>query len=361
MQAKAVEKGKVFSYVSIEGNEKVERNIFAVSLGKTPYFYCSSGTNSASKGTWFPCYGIHEGWIIKPAHASFPDNFSAFIRNMFLCKQISFPIVERNQIECTNEALMIEKKLKAFALRFGNMESLLFSYAIGGGYWDTKESLVLRNYLDAVYAKELQAIKNNCPEVSILQNPPAAAKDREFFADFDNNPIVALSAAKRLHTTLEEQRSHIENAFALKIKRNDINTKPPLLPKTTKSPLLSQTMFCRQENKAVENHAHQNREVANKDLTPRSHKDLTYALDDYLAFEWEADKNCVATLSIRKETASCLLKWLKGGEIMLTQDQINALDEKSVLGKIFKDIKRSDFYKNNSEKLQIESTSLSLR
>lgn len=109
MQAKAVEKGKVFSYVSIEGNEKVERNIFAVSLEKTPYFYCSSGTNSASQGTWFPCYGIHEGWIIKPAHASFPDNFSAFIRNMFLRKQISFPIVERNQIECTNEALMIEK------------------------------------------------------------------------------------------------------------------------------------------------------------------------------------------------------------------------------------------------------------
>lgn len=195
----------------------------------------------------------------------------------------------------------------------------------------------------------------------MLRNPPAAIKDREFFADFDNNPIVALSTSMQLHTTLKEQRNHIENPFALKIKRNDINTKPPLLPKTAKSSLLSHSMFCRPENKVVENHAPQNREVVSKNSTPRSQKDLTYALDDYLAFEWAADKNCVATLSMRKEAASCLLKWLKGGEIMLTHDQINALDEKSVLGDIFEDIKRSDFYKNNSEKLHMESTSCSLR
>ncbi|AWN73483.1 hypothetical protein LEAN103870_19550 [Legionella anisa] len=361
MQSKAREKGNFFSYVTIEGNEKVKRNISVVSLEKAPYFYCSSGTNSASKGTWFPCYGINEGWIIKPPQVSYPDNFSVFIRNMFLSKQVSFPIVERDQKECTNEAQVIEKKLQAFALRFGNIESLLFSYAVGGGYWDTKDSLVLRNYLDAVYAKELQAIKNNCPEISMLRNPPAAIKDREFFADFDNNPIVALSTSMQLHTTLKEQRNHIENPFALKIKRNDINTKPPLLPKTAKSSLLSHSMFCRPENKVVENHAPQNREVVSKNSTPRSQKDLTYALDDYLAFEWAADKNCVATLSMRKEAASCLLKWLKGGEIMLTHDQINALDEKSVLGDIFEDIKRSDFYKNNSEKLHMESTSCSLR
>ncbi|MBN9226623.1 MULTISPECIES: hypothetical protein [Legionella] len=360
MQAKAVEKGNVFSYVSIEGNEKVERNLSAVSLEKAPYFYCSSGTNSASKGTWFPCYGIQEGWIIKPAHTSFPENFSVFIRNMFLSKQVSFPLVERNQIECTNEVHMIEKKLQAFARRFGNIESLLFSYAVGGGYWNTKDSFVLRNYLDAVYAKELHAIKSNCPEISILRNPPAATKDREFFADFDNNPIGALSAAKRLHSALEEQRSHIE-PFALKIKRKDITTQPPLLPKTAKSPLLSQTLFCRPENRVVQNHAPQNWEVLSKNLTPKSHKDLTYALDDYLAFEWEADKSCVATNSTRKEAANSLLKWIKGGEIMLTHNQINALEEKSVLRNIFEDIKRSDFYTHNSHKLHMESTSFSLR
>ncbi|WP_237759382.1 hypothetical protein, partial [Legionella parisiensis] len=138
-------------------------------------------------------------------------------------------------------------------------------------------------------------------------------------------------------------------------------TPPPLLPKTAKSPLLSQTMFCKQEDRVVDKHAHQNPKVVNKDLTPRSQKDLTYALDDYLAFEWEADKNCAATHKTRKEAASCLLKWLKGSEIMLTYDQMNALDEKSVLGAIFEDIKRSDFYKNNSDKLHMESTCFSLR
>jgi hypothetical protein len=186
---------KIFEYFYSKHNER--RLITSVSLEDTHNmsslggsevklsFYRSSGTYTNNAGTWFPCYGIHEVKTRYERHESFPnERYGSLIKpNLYFSER--YPVEFLNFIRksfnygtlkfTTNDGI---NPYDDFLGRFGSIECLLYSYAVGGGFWNSggfldfsgNDSRTLRDYLDKKYKSEIQKIKGNCPEIFALQN-----------------------------------------------------------------------------------------------------------------------------------------------------------------------------------------------
>jgi hypothetical protein len=89
-------------------------------------FYRSTGRNSLLKDTWFPCTGIQKhrykskkgihqkGWIKKPNGYEVLKYFREYK-------------IEYDELD-----------------RFGTIKNMFISYTIGGGFWNTKESNIIK-------------------------------------------------------------------------------------------------------------------------------------------------------------------------------------------------------------------------
>jgi hypothetical protein len=101
-----------------------------VSNGK--YFYKSTGFCSKNPGTWFPCTGIS-----KQFPANFPGNVNGWIMKPVCKVKIPWHL----KVICIGSNI-IE--------RFDNLESMVISYKIGGGFWDSigQDAIALKNFLE---------------------------------------------------------------------------------------------------------------------------------------------------------------------------------------------------------------------
>ncbi len=153
---------------------------------KTYPFYQSTGVNSQYRGTWFPFKGIeNNGFFLKPhstknqrLHLSYDSTFVDFLEE-------HRHHVFQNGIEC----LMI---------RFGNTECMLVSYLIGGGYWDTEDSFLIKQFIKKNYPHILEKLKESCPDMIEIQNPirieklELGVKNQKKINDFLRNTTKAV-------------------------------------------------------------------------------------------------------------------------------------------------------------------------
>lgn len=185
------------------------------------FFYRSSGESSTHANTWFPCRGVsiaphYYGWLIKPqgfsesfdVDSAYPKAFLDFVETSFDNQILKFSISDREKQRGENPST-------AFLARFGNIDCLLYSYVIGGGFWESgglldssdNDSRALRNYLEKNYPNEIKQIRNNCPEVAKLQNPTNTVKPEcDYFNPNESHPTD-------LHNLLEAQAKIIQSTM----------------------------------------------------------------------------------------------------------------------------------------------------
>lgn len=129
-------------------------------------FYQSSGSNSGSTNTWFPCCGLaNTGLILKPMYPAIAPDIRVEVKRLHL--QFQQTITEQEYSLLNNE----------FA-RFGNTESILISSVLGGGIWKRPIGKELKKYLQKMYP----LFYSYCPDYeiqisSIELNIPAQVTD----------------------------------------------------------------------------------------------------------------------------------------------------------------------------------------
>lgn len=189
------------------------------------FFYRSSGESSTHANTWFPCRGISigrlHGWLIKPqgfsesfdVDSAYPKAFLDFVETSFDNQTLKFSISDREKQRGENPSA-------AFLARFGNIDCLLYSYVIGGGFWESgglfdssdNDSRALRDYLEKNYSNEINQIRNNCPEVAKLQNPANTVKPEcDYFNPNESDPTD-------LQNSLEAQAKIIQRTMTNRLR-----------------------------------------------------------------------------------------------------------------------------------------------
>ncbi len=113
--------------------------------------------------------------------------------------------------------------------RFGNIECMCISYMIGGGFWRTKESELVKEYITQVYSAQLRQLSDllseqiyafKHPKVSYLFEYFQGKLDREQEEAFEHSINQFLNASKQYQEVgffYDFNRSpihHIENAIA---------------------------------------------------------------------------------------------------------------------------------------------------
>ncbi len=140
---------RIFAKIIIEGD-----------LSKTYGFYRSSGRHSAYSKTWFPCRGMDGSpWIIKPNTVREDQQIERYGNEFvsFLKKQSTIK---------TNK-----KSLQSLLGRFGNIECMLISYAIGGGFWEDPDSFYFKLAIKRCYLPQLLILKNTLSDLDEFRDP----------------------------------------------------------------------------------------------------------------------------------------------------------------------------------------------
>lgn len=135
--SKSPEKFLFVNHISSRGNKRL-----VTVVGGYP-FYQSTGKNSSEENTFFPfggisLYNFSSGWFLKPtcsiSQPYFPQKLAKFITDNFPGKG-------------------------EFFVRFGNLETILLSMLMGGGYWDGIEGTKLKIYLLGEFAAEIHSLQ----------------------------------------------------------------------------------------------------------------------------------------------------------------------------------------------------------
>lgn len=113
-----------------------------VVINDLPY-YQSTGKNSCSAGTWFPCYGVGgvENAILKPETKARSPNIDVAMKKL------------QTQFDDTNFHQQRNLYVGYEFGRFGNTETLLVSSLLGGNFWESPVGKELIKYLKCEYPK----------------------------------------------------------------------------------------------------------------------------------------------------------------------------------------------------------------
>lgn len=113
-----------------------------VVINNLPY-YQSTGKNSCSASTWFPCYGVDRigATILKPETKARSPNIDVAMKTL----QIQFDDPHHYQ----QRNLYVGNEFG----RFGNTETLLVSSILGGDFWESPVGKELIKYLKYAYPK----------------------------------------------------------------------------------------------------------------------------------------------------------------------------------------------------------------
>lgn len=123
---------------------------------KNYIFYRSTGRNSYYPDTWFPCNGIEVDWIIKPGTLTYEQRVACYSRAMV------------HYLE--DEAPLDQELLHSILSRFGNIECMLISYAIGGGFWNTSDAFYFKFAIKKYFLSQFLCLKNNLNELDAFRN-----------------------------------------------------------------------------------------------------------------------------------------------------------------------------------------------
>lgn len=126
------------------------RKITVIKTGEktSQSFYQSSGTSSGFEGTYFPFEGMTDknakGFYkiatgYQGGHAKYIKPSAPTLEELGTIYQ---PLIKTTGIAAKNEIWQ----------RFKNIECMVISSVIGGGFWDTKQGFDLKNTLDKQYA-----------------------------------------------------------------------------------------------------------------------------------------------------------------------------------------------------------------
>lgn len=142
-----------FGVTQKKWNDSLERNIYfdfnyLITVVNDQPFYLSSGLNSNFKNTWFPFFGMLEqstqdndkGWIIKASTHSLPSRVVEKIND--ICKEIE------------EYGLDIAYKYHGLLIRFADVDSMIISSILGGGFWLFDSGKQLRSLLEGLYPQK---------------------------------------------------------------------------------------------------------------------------------------------------------------------------------------------------------------
>lgn len=149
-------------------------------------FYCSSGINSNSKGTWFPFLGLsvtseESAWFRKPG---FMAELSPHLNCLSSKYRSILALGDKPKGDDTNDGM---------EARFATLKCLVISSALGGGFWDTEAGTSLRIIL-----------QHDFP--AFYTNNPYQLTDSKICIDMENRPVLSVESRKlhrRVNTLLE--------------------------------------------------------------------------------------------------------------------------------------------------------------
>ena len=154
------------------------RQFFIINLDKTApktanktlLFYKSSGANSGHPGTVFPTGGVSQVKIEKPEIAD-------FIYDKKYKKSMFKNLVDPTKLDLLNMKEILDKEFTPAVFqkfmesdidnletlgRFGDLQSMKISCAIGGGIWEDTDNVIMEftSWFKAEYKKDILAYRN---------------------------------------------------------------------------------------------------------------------------------------------------------------------------------------------------------
>ncbi len=136
-------------------------------------FYKSSGANSLYEGTWFPFKGINDFGFCKPHNGTSYHMLTACYDDIFIqfLQSKKKTLFKAQQLPQRDGWVFVTDPAEMFITRFGNTECMLLSYLIGGGYWDSPDSLLVKLFIDKHYSYELKQLIDHTDRLIKFKNP----------------------------------------------------------------------------------------------------------------------------------------------------------------------------------------------
>lgn len=153
-------------------------------------FYRSTGRNSSSPNTWFPMQSMDEDFyinkpdtytdtiksikeLLNPRSKELVSDFSAMyplqVVNYWFSLDNKSPITDKTSIKEIEKTHNEGTYTFALLRRFGSVECMCISYCLGGGFWDKRAALPVKDMLETLYPQELKRLKNTIPGTDLWE------------------------------------------------------------------------------------------------------------------------------------------------------------------------------------------------